>query len=101
VPARLLEIISPAGFEKFFDTMTKLAGRGDLRPVKLVAPKRIYCNRHFSTSIVMKSGNGRTQPYCVGVSFTRRFEVYLMPFDSPCSKTTLATRALGVAATGV
>ncbi len=24
----------------------------------------IYCSRHFSTSMVMKSGKGRTQPYC-------------------------------------
>jgi len=36
-PARILEIISPAGFEKFFDTMTELAGRGELDPAKLVA----------------------------------------------------------------
>jgi len=35
-PARILEIISPAGFEKFFDTMTELAGRGELDPGKLV-----------------------------------------------------------------
>ncbi len=31
-PARILEIISPAGFEKFFDQMTDLAGRGQLGP---------------------------------------------------------------------
>jgi mannose-6-phosphate isomerase-like protein (cupin superfamily) len=31
-PARILEIISPAGFEKFFDKMTDLAGRGELGP---------------------------------------------------------------------
>ena len=37
VPARILEIISPAGFEKFFDTITELAGRGELDPAKLVA----------------------------------------------------------------
>jgi mannose-6-phosphate isomerase-like protein (cupin superfamily) len=36
-PARILEIISPAGFEKFFDTMSELAGRGELDPAKLVA----------------------------------------------------------------
>ena len=29
-PARILEIISPAGFEKFFDTVTDLAARGEL-----------------------------------------------------------------------
>jgi mannose-6-phosphate isomerase-like protein (cupin superfamily) len=37
VPARILEIISPAGFEKFFDTITELAGRGELDTAKLVA----------------------------------------------------------------
>jgi mannose-6-phosphate isomerase-like protein (cupin superfamily) len=36
-PARILEIISPAGFEKFFDTMAELAGSGELNPVRLVA----------------------------------------------------------------
>jgi quercetin dioxygenase-like cupin family protein len=36
-PARILEIISPAGFEKFFDTMAELAGRGELDPARLVA----------------------------------------------------------------
>jgi len=36
-PARILEIISPAGFEKFFDTMTELAGRGELNPAMMVA----------------------------------------------------------------
>jgi hypothetical protein len=36
-PARILEIISPAGFEKFFDTVTDLAGRGELNPARLVA----------------------------------------------------------------
>jgi len=36
-PARILEIISPAGFEKFFDTVTELAGRGELNPSRLVA----------------------------------------------------------------
>src|SRR3982074_1243747 len=36
-PARILEIISPAGFEKFFDTMAELAARGELNPAGLVA----------------------------------------------------------------
>lgn len=36
-PARILEIISPAGFEKFFETMTDLAGRGELDPAKMAA----------------------------------------------------------------
>jgi mannose-6-phosphate isomerase-like protein (cupin superfamily) len=31
-PARLLEIISPAGFEKFFDRLTDLAAKGQLDP---------------------------------------------------------------------
>ena len=34
-PARILEIISPAGFEKFFDTMTELAGSGELNPTRM------------------------------------------------------------------
>ncbi len=36
-PARLLEIISPAGFEKFFAEMTELADRGELNPEKMRA----------------------------------------------------------------
>lgn len=36
-PARVLEIISPAGFEKFFDTMTDMAARGELTPATMVA----------------------------------------------------------------
>src|ERR1700681_4982193 len=36
-PARILEIISPAGFEKFFDLMTDLAGRGELDPGGMAA----------------------------------------------------------------
>ncbi|TMB94136.1 MAG: cupin domain-containing protein [Chloroflexi bacterium] len=36
VPARILEIISPAGFEKFFDKVTDLAGRGELDPARMV-----------------------------------------------------------------
>ena len=35
-PARLLEIISPAGFEKFFETVTDLAARGERDPARLV-----------------------------------------------------------------
>jgi quercetin dioxygenase-like cupin family protein len=31
-PARILEIISPAGFEKFFEKITELAARGELLP---------------------------------------------------------------------
>src|SRR4030088_3806738 len=31
-PARILEIISPAGFEKFFDRVTELAAKGQLDP---------------------------------------------------------------------
>ena len=37
VPARILEIISPAGFEKFFDQSTDMAARGELDPPGLVA----------------------------------------------------------------
>jgi mannose-6-phosphate isomerase-like protein (cupin superfamily) len=36
-PARILEIISPAGFEKFFDKMTDLASRGELGPGTMAA----------------------------------------------------------------
>jgi quercetin dioxygenase-like cupin family protein len=36
-PARLLEIISPAGFERFFDTLTGLAERGELNPAAMAA----------------------------------------------------------------
>jgi len=36
-PARILEIISPAGFEKFFDTMTDLAAHGELDPDRMGA----------------------------------------------------------------
>jgi mannose-6-phosphate isomerase-like protein (cupin superfamily) len=36
-PARILEIISPAGFEKFFDKMTELAARGELNPATMGA----------------------------------------------------------------
>jgi quercetin dioxygenase-like cupin family protein len=36
-PARILEIISPAGFEKFFDKVTDLAARGELDPGLLVS----------------------------------------------------------------
>ena len=36
-PARILEIISPAGFENFFETMSDMAGRGELNPARLVA----------------------------------------------------------------
>jgi mannose-6-phosphate isomerase-like protein (cupin superfamily) len=34
-PARLLEIISPAGFESFFEQMTDLAARGELSPPRM------------------------------------------------------------------
>jgi hypothetical protein len=32
---RILEVISPADFEKFFDTMTELASRGELNPERM------------------------------------------------------------------
>jgi hypothetical protein len=34
-PARILEIISPAGFETFFDKATDLAARGELDPATM------------------------------------------------------------------
>lgn len=34
-PARVLEIISPAGFEKFFEQMTDLAARSELSPHRM------------------------------------------------------------------
>jgi quercetin dioxygenase-like cupin family protein len=36
-PARILEILSPAGFEKFFDKVTGLAERGELNPGTMAA----------------------------------------------------------------
>ena len=36
-PARILEIISPAGFETFFEEMTELASRGVLGPDRMVS----------------------------------------------------------------
>src|SRR3989440_9531304 len=41
-PARILEIISPAGFEKFFDQVTDLAGRGELDPGRMAAKAAEY-----------------------------------------------------------
>jgi mannose-6-phosphate isomerase-like protein (cupin superfamily) len=50
-PARILEIISPAGFEKFFDTMTELAGRDELDPARLVALAAEYGTEVDVTSV--------------------------------------------------
>jgi mannose-6-phosphate isomerase-like protein (cupin superfamily) len=36
-PARILEIVSPAGFEKFFEQVTGLAERGELNPTRMAA----------------------------------------------------------------
>lgn len=36
-PARILEIVSPAGFEKFFEQVTDLAGLGELDPARMAA----------------------------------------------------------------
>ena len=36
-PARILEIISPAGFEKFFATVTDLFARGELNPAAMAS----------------------------------------------------------------
>ena len=36
-PARILEIISPAGFEKFFEKATELAARGELNPARMAS----------------------------------------------------------------
>ena len=36
-PARILEIVSPAGFENFFDKVTDLAARGELDPATMGA----------------------------------------------------------------
>jgi len=41
-PARILEIISPAGFEKFFDEVTDLAARGELDPGRMAAKASEY-----------------------------------------------------------
>jgi hypothetical protein len=37
VPARILEIISPAGFEKFFDQVTDLLAKGQLDPATMAS----------------------------------------------------------------
>ena len=50
-PARILEIISPAGFEKFFDKVTDLAGRGELDPARLVALAAEYGTEVDLTSV--------------------------------------------------
>ena len=70
-------------------------------PCRAPRSRQTHRNCHLSTSIVMKSGKGRTQPYCPVAIFTRRFDVYGMPLDTPCSKTTLAARTSRAAATGV
>ena len=41
-PVRILEIISPAGFEKFFDEVTDLAARGELDPGRMAAKAAEY-----------------------------------------------------------
>ena len=41
-PARILEIISPAGFEKFFEQITGLAERGELDPAAMGALAATY-----------------------------------------------------------
>ncbi len=41
-PARLLEIISPAGFEKFFDKPVDLAANGQLAPPIMASPAAEY-----------------------------------------------------------
>src|SRR5438128_11028057 len=51
VPARILEIISPAGFEKFFDKVTDLAGRGELDPARLVTLAAEYGTEIDLTSV--------------------------------------------------
>ena len=50
-PARILEIISPAGFEKFFDQATDMAARGELDPAKLVALAAEYGNELDLSSV--------------------------------------------------
>ena len=50
-PARILEIISPAGFEKFFDKVTDLAGRGELDPARMVALAAEYGTELDLTSV--------------------------------------------------
>jgi mannose-6-phosphate isomerase-like protein (cupin superfamily) len=37
VPCRILEIISPAGFEKFFDQLTELTSRNEFDPARVAA----------------------------------------------------------------
>jgi uncharacterized cupin superfamily protein len=49
-PARILEIISPAGFERFFDQMTDMAARGELDPPGMVA-----LAAHYGTELDLSS----------------------------------------------
>ena len=53
-------------------------------------------SRQLSTSIVIKSGAGRTQRYCAIEVLTRRFDVYRMPLDTPCSKDDVGYSGTGV-----
>jgi oxalate decarboxylase/phosphoglucose isomerase-like protein (cupin superfamily) len=50
-PARILEIISPAGFEKFFDTITEMAARGELDPARMATLAAEYGVENDMTSI--------------------------------------------------
>lgn len=50
-PARVLEIISPAGFEKFFDAMTDMAARGELSPATMSALAGQYGARVDPSSV--------------------------------------------------
>src|SRR5205823_9863798 len=47
--------------------------------------RRTHRNCHLSTSMVMKSGKGRTHPYSPSEIFTRRLEVYGMSFEAASS----------------
>ena len=62
-PARILEIISPAGFEKFFDTVTAMAARGELDPARMATLAAEY-----GTEIDMNSVPGLIAAH--GVTFS-------------------------------
>src|SRR6266566_8921186 len=61
-PARILEIISPAGFEKFFDTVTDLAARGELDPARMATLAAEY-----GTEVDLSSVPGLVEAH--GVTF--------------------------------
>ncbi|HEY1421688.1 MAG TPA: cupin domain-containing protein [Candidatus Dormibacteraeota bacterium] len=51
VPARILEIISPAGFEKFFAELTEMTGRNEFDPARVASLAAEYGTELDLTSV--------------------------------------------------